>query len=410
MYQFLNGGTREWLSPRISTNFSVRYRQDLTHVTEASPALTLLNTFHSNRRTEFLSGYMEVRGLPADGLLSGTSLRLGRQYTYGADLAAFDGATFSVNRRRFGVSVFGGRRFTYYSDPVQRAIAGINVSLQLTDNASVEYDGLAYVKGSHNIVFRNKFSPSLLFSTYLRLVGGSAVDYNAQVLFTPRNGRSSVRGSFFQKLSDKDFQYDYTILATDRDPYIANQHLYFGPIQKYSQGSFDVRHEITSQIRVGGAVWLRRLNDSATQGPYDASFQDYRVNAQVFAPLRLEPFIQLHQRNTDRRSPLGVTEFDDVSIAGETRTQDVQLELRRVFGEGGRLALHGGGFYRRSNFQDRFFYINNAAVKGLIGGVQVKVDDHTRVFLDYSLDDDFFIFRPSIQHAQVFRLGTAWIY
>jgi len=131
MYQFLNGGTREWLSPRISTNFSVRYRQDLTHVTEASPALTLLNTFHSNRRTEFLSGYMEVRGLPADGLLSGTSLRLGRQYTYGADLAAFDGATFSVNRRRFGVSVFGGRRFTYYSDPVQRAIAGINVSLNL---------------------------------------------------------------------------------------------------------------------------------------------------------------------------------------------------------------------------------------------------------------------------------------
>ena len=30
--------------------------------------------------------------------------------------------------------------------------------------------------------------------------------------------------------------------------------------------------------------------------------------------------------------------------------------------------------------------------------------------LDYSLDDDYFIFRPSIQRAQVLRLGLSWRY
>ncbi len=409
IFHFMNWGTREWLSPRLNTNFSFRYRQDLSHVTESSPALSILNTFPSTRRLELLTGSVEIRGLPTDGAFSGTSLVLGRQYTYGAEIAAFDGATFNVNRRRYSLSVFGGRRFTYFSDPDQRAIGGVNLAVRLTDNATVEYEGLAYIKGSHNIVFRDKLSQNWFFSTYLRVVGGSAVDYNAQVLFTPRNGRTAVRGSFFQKLSDKDYTFDYTILARDRDEYIKGPHLFFGPIQRYSQGAFDVRHEITPQVRVGGAVWLRRLNDSNHQGPYDTSFQDYRINAQVFAPLRLEPFIQLHQRNTDRSSPLGVTDFDDVSRAGETRVQDIQLELRRVFGEG-RLALRGGGFYRRFNFQDRFFYINNASVRGLIGGVQLKVDDRTRLYLDYSLDDDFFIFRPSIQHAQSFRLGMAWRY
>jgi hypothetical protein len=409
IFQFMNWGTREWLSPRLNTNFSVRYRQDLSHVTEASPALTILNSLYGNRQIDLLSGSIELRGLPGDGAFAGTTLQLGRQYVYGTDVAAFDGASFHVNRRKYAATVFGGRRFTLYSDPAQRAIGGLNFSFRLTDRTTVEYQGIAYVKGSHSISFTQRFGSNAIFNTYLRVVGGSAVDYNAQILYNLRGGRTSIRGSIFEKLSAKDFIYDYTDLARDNAPYNQLARLYLGPTHPYTQGVIEVRHEISPRIRVGGSIWLRSLNNSADQGPFDASFQDYHLTGQVFAPWRLEPFIDLRQRNTDRRSPLGVTNFDDVSIAGETRMQEAQLELRRVLGEG-RVALRGGVFYRRFNFQDRFFYVNNAAQRGLIGGAQVKLDNHTRLNLDYSLDDDFVVFRPSIQHAQVFRVGMDWKY
>jgi hypothetical protein len=409
IFQFLNWGTREWLSPRINTSFSFRYAQDLSHVTSASPALTLLNTLPSNRNLELLAGTVQIRGLASDGVFAGTSLQVGRQYIYGSELAAFDGASFQANRRRYSVSVFAGRRFARYSDPSQRAIGGMNLRLQLTPDTSVEYEGVAYVKGSQNIVVRHRFSPSWLFNTYVRIIGGSATDYSAQAFYAPSTGQTAVSASFLQKLSDRDFIYDYTVAAADRDPHNRLPRLYFGRVEPYSQGVLDVRHEITRRVRLGGSVWLRRLNDPAKQGPYDSSFDDYRINGQIFAPLGLQPFFEIRQRNTDRRSPAGATQFDDVSIAGETRMQEIQLELRRTFGEG-RLALRGGGFYRRFNLQDRFFFINNAAVRGLTGGAQLKLDSRTRLYLDYSLDDDFLIFRPSIQHAQVFRLGMAWRY
>jgi hypothetical protein len=407
--QFMNWGTNGWLSPRVTTNFSARYRQDLTTVHDGSPTQSILNTFGANRRTELLGASVSVHGLASDGAFAGTSLQLGRQYSYGAELAAFDGASFTVNRRKFAFSVFGGRRFTYYSTPKQRAIGGVNVTFNFTRDASIEYDGLAYVKGSHNFIFRNRFTPSILFNTYLRVVGGSAVDYGAQVMYAPRDSRTTVRGTFFQKLSDKDFDYDYTVPVTQEDPYIRLSRLYFGPIPKYTQAGIDVRREIDPRVRLGGALRVQHLNDDATQGPYAASFQDYRINTQVFAPQRIEAFVELHDREIDRRSPVGAINFDDVSIAGETRVQDMRLELRRTFGEGG-LTLKAGGFYKRFDFQDRFFFIQNAAYHGFLGGAQVKLDSRTRLNLDYSIDDDFFVFRPSIKRAQVLFVGLTWRY
>src|SRR5207248_6460456 len=50
--QSLSFGTRGWLSQRISTDFSVRYMQDLSRVDSGSPALSILETFHGNRHIE----------------------------------------------------------------------------------------------------------------------------------------------------------------------------------------------------------------------------------------------------------------------------------------------------------------------------------------------------------------------
>ena len=142
IYSFMNWGTRGWLSPKVNTNFSFRYRQDLSHVEDGSPSLSILNTFPQNRRLELMSGTIEVNGLASRGALANSSLRIGRQYVHGAELAAFDGGSFTLPRGRFTLTLFGGRRFTYYSDPEQRALGGGSLLLRLPGDSNLEYEAL----------------------------------------------------------------------------------------------------------------------------------------------------------------------------------------------------------------------------------------------------------------------------
>jgi hypothetical protein len=409
LYSFMDWGTRGWLSDRINTNFSIWYQQDLSHVNEGSPELSIINTFSSNRLLALLSANVEITGRPTDGVWAGTSLRLGRQYVYGAELAALDGASFTLNRPRYSLTLYGGRRFTYFSDPAQRAIGGGNFVLRFGHDSSFEYNGLFYIKGSHVFSYRTRFRRAWLFNSYFKMVGSYPVDVSVNGIWTPSNGKTTVNLSVFQKITNKDYFYDYTDLARYLDPTNAFLSLNLGPFSPFTQFVIDARRTINSRLRLGGSLWVRWLDHSSNQGPFDTSFQDYRVDAQVFPWRKITTFFGYHERDSDRKSPVPSTGFGDISAAGETKIQDFSLEVGRSFGEG-RLTLNGGGFYRRLNFQDQFVYIYNAHDKGLLGSAQVKLDQRTRLYADYSLDSDFFVFRPSIQHAQVLRLGIAWKY
>jgi len=409
MYSFLNFGTRGWLSDRVNSNFSFRYQQELTPVDAGSPQLGIINTFYGNREFQLLSGYVDISGKQGDGFFSGSSLRVGRQDVYGAELADFDGLSFSQNRQNFSYTVYGGRRFTYYSDPEQRAIGGANFTYHL-GGATLEYDGLLYVKASQALNYHQQFSHGWLLSAQFRMFGNDPTDAIVNGIWTPSDGKTTVRLEFAQKITDKGYIFDYTGIARDLDPHNPLQRLNLGVFSPHSQVVLDARRVINSRLRLGGSVWIRRLNDSKDQGAFDTSFQDYRGEAQFFPGRKLTVFADYHLRNSVRPSPTSspVT-FDDISAVGETRVQDISLELGRSFGEG-RVTLKAGGFYRLLNFQDSFYVIQNTRDKGVLGNATVKVDPRTRIFIEYDLDTDFPVFRPDIQNTQTLRVGMAWRY
>jgi hypothetical protein len=409
LYTLLSFGTRGWGSDRVNTDFSLRYRTDLTNVYLGAPGQDILNTYPRSRKFEIQTGYLEVNGKPGDGWFTGSTLRFGRQYVYGAELASFDGASFSRTRAKYTFSIYAGRRFTYYSDPYQRAVGGVDFVYRF-GNASVEYSGLFYVKGSHVFNYRQRLPKDWLFNTYFKMVGSHPVDLALNGLWFPANGKTTLRLGFFQKLTNRDYFYDYTYIARDQDPYNSLLRLYLGPRSPYSQFTVDVHRTIIPRVRLGGTLWVRRLNEnSADQGPFDTSFQDYRVEAQVFPWQKIETFAEFHQRDLDRKSPLNPASFDDVSATGETKVQDFSLQVGKSFAEG-KFSVRGGGFLRRLLYQDQFFFIDDAQTKGWLGNASVKLDPHTRVYFDYSLDTDFYVWRPSIRNAQIFRLGLDWKY
>ena len=333
-----------------------------------------------------------------------------RQHIYGAEIASLDGGSLTLRQSRFNLTLFGGRRFTYYSDPLQRAIGGANLLVRLTEKTDVEYQGLYYVLGSHVATIRHRITPAVRFVGRFKAVGGSAVDLSGNVMYLPASGKTSLRFGVWQKLSDDGYTYDYTLIASDQDAFNRLPRLYLGVIPKYTQVTFSGRQELIPRVSVGGGLIVRRLNDAdQTLNAYAASFEDYRLSTQIYPTRKYDFILEAHQRNVDRGSPLGATAFDAIQNAGETRAQDFSLELRRSFGEG-RVTLSGGAFFRRMDLQNRFFFIEGQRAFGALGGVSYRVNSQAALTADYSLDDDFFIFRPSIQRSQVLRLGWRWRY
>lgn len=405
----LDMGTTGFGSDRVNTHFTLLQQQDLTGVNHGAPAQNFIETFPGNRTYQVLDASVEIHGKPGDGYWSGLSGQVGRINIYGAELASLDGGSISLDRPHFKVTLYGGRRFTYYSDPDQRAIGGANIELKFNSSTSFEYDGLWYIKGSHDFALRKRFGTAWLWSTYFRLVGGSPVDFSTQVIYSPANGKTTIRGSFYQELTKDEYFYDFTEAARDHDTFNFLPALNLGPLQPYSQFMIDARRTLTERFRLGGTVWVRRLNDSKDQGPFINSFEDYRVNSQVFPLRKTELFFEYHQHNTDRANPLTSNTLDNISIAGETRVQDVSGEVRQSFGEG-RFGLSGGVYYRRITMQDQFYFLNGLHQSGWLAGAWWKMSPRERLFVDYNLDNDFLLFTPDIKNSRALHVGIAWKY
>jgi hypothetical protein len=405
----LDLGTQGFGSDRINTHFTLRQEQDLTHVNAGAPAQDVVETFPGSREYQVLDASLEIHGKPSDGYWSGLAAEIGRINIYGAELASLDGAAISLDRPRFKVTVYGGRRFTYFSDPDQRGIGGANVEFKLSRDMSFEYDGLWYIKGSHNFAFRKRFGTAWMWSSNFRVVGGSPTDFSTQVMWAPDSGKTTLRAGFYQQLTADEYFYDFTESARDNDPHNVLPALNLGPLEPYSQFTIDARRTLTDRLRLGGSVWVRRLLDAKDQGPFDTSFEDYRVNSQVFPLRKTELFMEYHQRNSDRLSPLNSTTLDNISVAGETSVKDLTGEVRQSFGEG-RFGLSGGVYYRRVSLQDQFYYVNGLHQSGWLAGAWWKVSPRERVFFDYNLDNDFFLFTPDLKNSRALHVGVAWKY
>ncbi len=155
---------------------------------------------------------------------------------------------------------------------------------------------------------------------------------------------------------------------------------------------------------------IRRLADAVEDaGPFATSFWDWRGNARMYPWRHVEVIVEGHHRSADRQSPSMLAGMSDVTRSGETRLLDLSFEVRRsLLGE--RFIVTVGGFYRRLDLQNRFVTVDRAREIGIIAGAVVEVAPRTELSFHYSLDDDFFLCRPSIEDSQVLRLGVRWRY
>lgn len=409
---------------RMDTQVSLRYSADLDGSTEASPFLGIRDNFGGRHIFEPLTFFADLKGLAPEDWSTKLSLRVGRQYMYGATPLRVDGATLSIDHPKFSLDLFGGRRATFYSDPGERAVVGENFLFRAGENTTIRFDFAHYIDNVHTLEVRHLVGESWILNGSLFSIDADPVDLNLGATYMSPGARTRVTMNFLQKLTDNDFIYDQSYRAMSRNPgnqfrfrffplpptgqlFDAAGRLNLGRIDPYTQFYVDAYRNLTSKFGVGGTVWLRKVNSRADEGPFDNSFQELRVNADYYPSSAFEVGTEYRYRHLSREDAEKATLFDDIGREGEKIFHEVYANAAYHL-PNSRLTFEGGLFYRRFDTQSRLISLNGMDTIGYSAGVKWRVARDYRVSLEYGFDRELAFLNPDIDNTQSFRIRFEW--
>jgi hypothetical protein len=335
-----------------------------------------------------------------------------------------DGATLSINHPRFSLDLFGGRRTTFYSDPAERGVAGENFVFRATEHTTIRYDFAHYIDNVHNLEVRYLLGESWILNGSLFLINADPVDLNLGATYVSPGARTRLIINFLQKLTSNDFIYDQTYRAMARNSenqfsfkffplppngqlFDASGRLNLGEVNPYTQFYVDAYRNLTQKIGVGGAVWVRQVNCREDEGPFDNSFQEYRVNADYFPSAAFEIGTEYRFRHLSRENPEEAVLFNDIGREGEKTAHEVYANAAYHL-LGNRLSLEGGFFYRRFNTQSRLISLEGMDTYNYTAGLKWRVARDYKVSLEYGFDRELSFLYPDIDYTQGFRVRFEW--
>ncbi|MEK6325139.1 MAG: hypothetical protein AABN33_26160 [Acidobacteriota bacterium] len=409
---------------RMNTHVSLRYSADLDGSTEASPFLGIRDNFVGRRIFEPLTFFTDIKGFVSGESESRLSLRVGRQYVYGVTPLRVDGATLSINHPRFSLDVFGGRRATFYSDPAERGVVGENFAFRATEQTTIRYDFVHYINNVHNLEVRHLLGESWILNGSLFLIDADPVDLNLGATYVSPGARTRLTVNVLQKLTSNDFIYDQTYRALAQNPenqfrrrffplppdgqvVDARGRLNLGLVNPYTQFYIDGYRNLTQKVGVGGTVWVRKVNSREDEGPFDNSFQEYRVNADYFPSAAVEVGAEYRFRHLSRENPERALLFNDIGREGEKIFHEVYTTATYNF-PGNRLSLEGGLFYRRFDTQSRLISLEGMDTYGYTAGARWRVARDYKLSFEYGFDRELAFLNPDIDYTQGFRVRFEW--
>lgn len=410
---------------RFDAQVSFRFTADLDGTTVASPFIGTRDAFRQRRIYEPLTFYTDVRGFLSDDGATRFTARIGRQNIYGAgSFLRMDGGTFTINNPRYTLDVYGGRRVSFYSDPRERGIIGENFLFRPTERTTLRYDFLHYIDNSHNLEVRHGIGESWIFDSSLFLIDEHPVDLNFGAHYLPSAGKTRVNFNFLQKLSSHDFFYDQAFRSFARNPenqirflffpipptgevFNGNGRLNLFQINPYTQFYVDGYRYLTQKLGVGGTVWMRKVNDTDEEGPFDNSFQEYHVNADYFPSSAFEIGTEYRYRHLSREDPERAQFFFDIGREGEKTFHEVYANAAYHM-LNTRLTLEGGLFYRRFDTQSRLINLEGADTTGYTAGVRWRIARNYKLLLEYGFDKELAFLNPDIDYTQQFRIRFEW--
>ena len=363
----------------VKFSFLGKYAKDLDGTVEGSLFQDYLDVSSSDRqRFDAYYAYFEK-----EDLLPGYDLRLGRQYSYGAETVNFDGAWVrakGVYKDWIDLEVFGGAIVQMYSDLNQDGVAGANLQMHPTRDLSVYLESVFYKESSYDAAVYWRPYEFLKTHSEISFINNHTRDFTIDVSTEcPRFG-TQVELNLYRRFEidnsvQDDFIYDYTFSIAEglkediKRFYLAQERAYYEFTLSVSQ---PVPHE--EGMTVFARYTMRQLAHDYDEDLYNTDFQRWTLG------LRLNEWRFLH--NTELN--VGFSKwYEDREHYYESDSTSVYADIAYFLGEKWTL---GGGFYYKD--EDVNSMIEGEASAHYYGSVKYALDKDKWAELKYEYEDD----------------------
>ncbi len=337
------------------------------------------------------------------GLLSHSSLRLGRQFVfdYSPGLLGspvIDGATLGYHDSRLGISLFSGRRVNFFGSAETDPSVGWSVSYQFQPRTSGTANYF-FLSGLHRYAFDVDHQISdIRTGASLTFRNGDPIDLGLRALYTSPSSSWTVRGKVIRRLTDEDFVFDiFRERERRRRPLLFRT-------RSATELNLDVDYQLWSWLTLGGGVEARIVDGG--EAPFDNTFEQVTVRL-LWTPV--EPWdhlIQYRFRHVERGSVKDVkkaTQFDDIKRAGETDYHEVNSEISYRLTS--LLTARIGGYFSIYDSRSRLAKVEDVITAGgYLEGI-IRIHRMADLELEYGIDRGNPEFNPEIDLQHRVRVG-----
>jgi hypothetical protein len=399
---YLAAGTRGFGDPRVNTYASAITQHDLDGTPAGSPFQGLLDAFAHGQRTELLNAYIELSGF-GTGAVARSSLRLGRQFVldYAPDLLGsptIDGASLAYRDPGLALSLFSGRRVSFYGERDSDVVAGAIASVQLLPQTSAG-GNYFYISSAHRYAVNLTHQiGQVQAGAFVTFRNRQPIDGGLQAGYAPAAGPWILRGKLVRRLTDEDFTFD---VFGERE---SGSRLSLFRIRPATQLTLDADYQVDPRFSLGGGVAARAVDRG--EAPFDNAFVEVAARA-VWTPWPgWDTLVQYRFRHVERGSlseVIRADRFDDIGRAGETLYHEVNGEIYARLAQ--RFGVRLGGYFGLFNTRSRLAEVNGVIRAGGYAQGRIQVHRAAEVMVEYGVDRGDRKFNPDIAVVHSVRAG-----
>ncbi|MBN1421230.1 MAG: hypothetical protein JXP34_20825 [Planctomycetes bacterium] len=340
-------------------------------------------------------------------------IRIGRQYAYESESVHFDGAWGRVRRLTFGLGTielraFGGRRVTYFSNPVDDEVLGGGVRWDPIDALTLEASEVYLIDSS--LRGRATARPAdwleLCAETFLIDEDPAYIEFagTAEPL-----ARLEIDLGWREKLGQRadDFTFDFTQTArgSRRDSLDARR-LRIEDLDPYDRLFGEARILLADRalVRLGGR-W-NRVVDRDDRDFANADFGEVwtGVDWWEFPWRRLAGSLGLRWTQWDHPPiPAGIVAIDDLRGEGERNALEWRARLEQGIGEAATVGADVA--WRTYDYRSRYASLDDMERLSAGADARIRFSEHLSWSIEYAYDEELPFVAPDLRWVQTLRTG-----
>ncbi len=369
-YQYINFSSDGYGLENLTTYFSARYEKDLDGTNQRNYFKDIRDTYDSNDQFKIYNAYVKL-----NDFMKTLDLTMGRQYFYGAEIAHFDGGRVDV--KRIGpveVSLFGGRRVTFYEHAKRFGIWGANLSAYPLEGTKIAARVVKYIDYSYDFSVYQYITPEIDFDGTYSLINHEPRDLKLNLNYRSYDLGTQAVFSYYRRLDTSradDFDFDYTSSNKNNGMYRV-ENLNIGKLNPYEEYYLLLHQRIYKGLGAGMSYTRRHLVNSNEEDQYNNSFNEFTFGFDWsdFIFNGTDVLVNWKYFRNDRRS-----------ASFETKSNIFEGQVSQKLSD--KLFFNAGAFYKFYDYNNR-----NLDTFGFNGDIRAYLTKNIDFRIKYAYEED----------------------